>query len=258
MACSIHEIDIRKLIGGVAFTVSCNLSANGNTVTTIYALPDTGAHGFAFMDTRCAMASAKFLGVPLRKLQDPIAIKGYDGREGRAVTHFLECTLTIDGRRLTLVPFLVLDLGNHDLILGSQWFEYYDVKPDLRRRRLEWPASLPACPHYAREIKRSLQELYNEELEVTAASHQAEVYKRDRAFAQEDRQRAAGRASQVSILARASPSPKRTPDFPALAQEIQNVATPEPLEPSAEHSEALSPSILLEPSSRSPELPSVP
>ncbi len=85
----------------------------------IYALPDTRAHRFTFMDTRYVMASAKFLGVPLRKLQDPITIKGYDGREGRVVTYFLEYTLTIDSRRLTLVPFLVLDLGNHDLILGS-------------------------------------------------------------------------------------------------------------------------------------------
>src|SRR6266536_4343350 len=119
IVCSIHEIDIQKLIGGVAFTVSCNLSVNGNIVTTIYALPDTRAYRFVFMDTCCVMASVKFLGVPLRKLQDPIAIKGYDGREGRVVTHFLEYTLTINGRRLTLVPFLVLDLGNYDLILGS-------------------------------------------------------------------------------------------------------------------------------------------
>ncbi len=87
------------------------------------------------MDMCYTMASAKFLGVPLRKLQDPITIKGYNGRKGRAVTHFLEYTLTINSRRLTLVPFLVLDLGNHDLILC--------------RRRLKWPVSLPACPHYA-------------------------------------------------------------------------------------------------------------
>ena len=77
------------------------------------------------------MASVKFLGVPLKKLQDLIAIKGYNSREGRVVTHFLECTLIINNQQLTLVPFLVLDLGNHDLILGSQWFKYYNVKPDL-------------------------------------------------------------------------------------------------------------------------------
>ena len=77
------------------------------------------------------MASIKFLGVPLKKLQDPITIKGYNSCKGRVVTHFLECTLTINDQQLTLVPFLVLNLGNYDLILGSQWFKYYDVKPDL-------------------------------------------------------------------------------------------------------------------------------
>ena len=77
--CLIHGINVQKLIGGVAFIVSCNLSVNGNIVTIIYALPNTRAHGFLFMDTCCVMASTKFLGVPLRKLQDPITIKGYDG-----------------------------------------------------------------------------------------------------------------------------------------------------------------------------------
>jgi hypothetical protein len=84
----------------------------------IYALPNTRAYRFLFIDTRYIVASVKFLGVPLRKLQDPITIKGYNSREGRVVTHFLEYTLTINSRRLTLVPFLVLDLGNHDLILS--------------------------------------------------------------------------------------------------------------------------------------------
>jgi hypothetical protein len=83
------------------------------------------------MDTYYVVASTKFLGVPLKKLQDPITIKGYNSREGRVVIHFLEYTLTINSRQLTLVPFLVLNLGNHDLILSSQWFKYYDVKLDL-------------------------------------------------------------------------------------------------------------------------------
>ena len=76
--CLIYGINVQKLIGGVAFIVSYNLSVNGNTVTMIYALPNTRAHGFLFIDTHCVMTSTKFLGVPLRKLQDPITIKGYD------------------------------------------------------------------------------------------------------------------------------------------------------------------------------------
>ena len=59
--------------------VSYNLSTNGNIVTIIYALPNTRAYRFLFIDTCCVIASTKFLGVLLRKLQDPITIKGYDG-----------------------------------------------------------------------------------------------------------------------------------------------------------------------------------
>ena len=167
----------------------------------------------------------------------------------------------------------MLDLGNHDLILGSRWFKYYDVKPDLRRRRLEWPASLPASPHYAREIRRSLPELYNEELEVAAAHHQTEVYRRDRAFAREDQQRAAGRASQVSVLAQAPASPERLPDLPSLPREIQargaphfldpawgiqNTAAPKTPKPGVGQSKAPLPLIFLKPGLRSPKLPLVP
>jgi hypothetical protein len=156
-------------MGGIAFTVSCSLSANGKSVITIYALPDTGALGFSFMDTRCALSSVKFLRTPLKKLRQPIAIKGYDGRKGKNVTHYLECTLTLDGRRLVAVPFLVLDLGNHNLILGSQWFAHYDVKPDLQRRRLEWPAQLPVKPYFAQEIRRTLNDLFADEYAQPAA-----------------------------------------------------------------------------------------
>ena len=58
--------------------VSCNLSVNGNIVTMIYTFPNTRAYGFLFIDTCYIIASTKFLGVPLRKLQDSITIKGYN------------------------------------------------------------------------------------------------------------------------------------------------------------------------------------
>jgi hypothetical protein len=106
------------LIGGVAFTVSYNLSVNRNIVTIIYTLLNTRAYRFLFIDTYYVVASVKFLGVPLIKLHNPITIKGYNSYKGRVVTHYLEYTLTINRRQLTLVPFLVLNLGNHDLILS--------------------------------------------------------------------------------------------------------------------------------------------
>jgi len=87
---------MQKLMGGVAFTVACNLSLNGNTVTDIYALPDTGAQGLGFINIHCAIAISKFLGSCLTPLPSSIAIKGYNGKKGKEVMHFLECTLVID------------------------------------------------------------------------------------------------------------------------------------------------------------------
>ena len=127
---------MEKLIGGRAFTVSCNLSSNRKTVTQLFALLNTRANRFAFIDIRCTVTIAKFLGLPFERLKKLIAIKGYDGHRGKAVTHYLRCTFAIDNRRLVRVPFLVLDLGNYNLILSALWFTYFDVMPDLRRCRL--------------------------------------------------------------------------------------------------------------------------
>jgi hypothetical protein len=76
--CSISEIDIHKLIGGIAFTVTYNLSLNRNMVTNIFALPDTGALGFSFINTQCALTIIKFVGTQIKPLKEPIAIKGYN------------------------------------------------------------------------------------------------------------------------------------------------------------------------------------
>ncbi len=98
--------------------ISYNLSVNRNTVTMIYTLLNTRAYRFTFIDTYYVIASIKFLGVLLKKLQDLIIIKGYDSYKSRVVIHFLEYILMINSQQLTLVLFLVLDLKNHDLILG--------------------------------------------------------------------------------------------------------------------------------------------
>ena len=162
---------MQKLIRGIAFTIAYNLSLNKNIVIDIYTLSNTRAQGLSFINIYCAIAISKFLKSYLTPLLSSIAIKGYDGKKGKEVTHFLKCTLVIDGRRLTKLPFLVLNLGNYDLILGSLWFEHYDVKPDMRRRRLVWPLALPSYPHFAQELKQVLSDLYAQELAVKSAEH---------------------------------------------------------------------------------------
>jgi hypothetical protein len=110
-------IDLSQLMGGRHFTIPCTISHNGYGID-LYALADTGANGFAFIDTACAIDTAKFLNIKATELKEPIAVKGFDGKQGYAVTYFLTLHLSIDGQRQTNIPFCILDLGNHDIILG--------------------------------------------------------------------------------------------------------------------------------------------
>ena len=82
---------------------------------------------------------------------------------------------------------LILDLGQHDLILGRKWFELYDIWIDPRNRRLIWPN------------ERSLfdEAKMNTDLVVDRRAlmkpppnpaHQADANRRDKATEEEDKQ----------------------------------------------------------------------
>jgi hypothetical protein len=58
-------------MGGKHFTVLCTVSRNGYGVNTT-ALIDTGANGFAFINTACAIDVAKFLNVKATLLEKPV------------------------------------------------------------------------------------------------------------------------------------------------------------------------------------------
>ena len=120
------EVDLSRLMGGKSFVVHCTLSRNGYGVNTT-ALADTGANAFALIDTKCAMKLSEFLNVPVEPLPQPISVKGYNGRKGNPITSILRMHLRINGRRQYNVPFLVTDLGHHDVILGRKWLAYLNV-----------------------------------------------------------------------------------------------------------------------------------
>jgi len=117
-------------------------------------------------------------------------VKGYDGRPGKPISEILILHLEIDGHRQKDVPMLILDLGSHDLILGKKWFDYFDIWLDVRNQRLLWPRTRPSEPTFTKEICTP-----RENLRITAIlpRHQADVEKRDRAFALEDKRCADGR-----------------------------------------------------------------
>jgi hypothetical protein len=181
MTISLHEIDLSQLMGGEAFTVLCSLTHNGTYVDRISALPDSGANGFAFIDTDCAKDVMKFTGCKATSLDRPIVAKGYNGVRGNPITHYLLIDLVIDGRRLVEIPFLILDLGNHDIILGAKWMAYFDIQPDLRRRKLVWPDSLPQTSEksFAKKIRVPRDSLKPQPIQQ---EHQLDVMRRQHAF----------------------------------------------------------------------------
>ena len=138
-------------MGGKHLTVSCTLAKNGYGVIS-QALIDSGANGFVFIDTCCAVDIAKFLGLKTQRLPRAVPVKGYDGQRGQPVTHYLRLHLSVDRRRQYNVPLLILDLGSHDLILGHKWLAFLDILVDVRRRCLVWPRELKPSTSVIKEI----------------------------------------------------------------------------------------------------------
>ena len=172
------EVDLSRLLGGKSFTVPCTLSRNGCGVNTT-ALADSGANAFALLDTKCAEKLSEFLNTPLETLEKPIPVKGYNGQAGQPITQVLRTHLRVNGRRQYNMPFLVTDLGHHDVILGRKWLSYLDLWLDVRNRQLIWPATLPPTPCFIKEITTDIKTLLRT---VTDRKHQADAIRRDQTF----------------------------------------------------------------------------
>ena len=99
----------------------------------LHSLADTGANGFLFINRPLAIRLARMLGTPMQPLPYAVLVGGYDGKSKTYVKHFIRLHLTIDGRRIHNCPFIVLDLGNQDVIIGLKWIRRFKVLLDLVR-----------------------------------------------------------------------------------------------------------------------------
>jgi predicted aspartyl protease len=125
-------------MGGKHFTVPCTLSRHGYGVKSS-ALVDTGANGFAFINRSFATELSKFLDIQPVQIPNTLSIQGYDGKQATTVSHALILHLTIDKRRQTSIPFYILDIGTHDIILGLKWMDYFNLWLNPRQKRIIWP-----------------------------------------------------------------------------------------------------------------------
>lgn len=73
-----------------------------------------------FLDTCYTKNILKFLGYKATRLDRPIITKGYDRVRSNLITYYLLVDLVINSKRLIEVLFLILNLGNHDIILRAK------------------------------------------------------------------------------------------------------------------------------------------
>jgi predicted aspartyl protease len=118
----------------------------------LQALADTGAHGYLFLSRTLADQLVRSLGISYQTFPYPMQITGYDGKRATQVTQYLRLHLTIDGRRIYNAPFIVLDLGKHDCIIGVKLMRRFKLLLDPSRNRFKWPTEYPRTNAFARDI----------------------------------------------------------------------------------------------------------
>jgi hypothetical protein len=61
------------------FTILCTILHNSYRIN-LYAFTNTKANKFTFINTACAINTAKFLNIKAIKLKEPIAVKGFNSK----------------------------------------------------------------------------------------------------------------------------------------------------------------------------------
>ncbi len=185
-------MDLNKLLGGPQFLISSTLSMNGcGTVTK--SLIDTGANGFLFINCNFAIRISKALGAPIRYLPYSVPVRGFKKDIKTTASQFIRLHLTIDQRRFYNVPFVILDLGVQDVIVGIKWMRRFHVKLDTQRNKLIWPSEYPPNPSFTRDIlfpakppRDNIQQ---------SATHQEDAFRRDQALVEDEIRRRNGNHS---------------------------------------------------------------
>ena len=176
-------------MGGSPLTIPCTLVKNGIGVD-IDILADTGANGFAFMNTALANQLCKSLDLRLMPLIHMIQAKGYDGQSGQVASHYLTLNLIIEGRRQYNLPFIILNLGAHEVILGRKWFEYFWVNPDVASHRLIWRLENTPMPSFMRILWIACEDLAPQ---MTDEATHKDIVRRDVTMARNEKRRQDGR-----------------------------------------------------------------
>jgi transposase InsO family protein/predicted aspartyl protease len=178
----------------------------------LHSLADTGANGYLFLNRPLASRLSKAIGTPIQPLPHPTPVRGFaDGIQARA-THYIRLHLTIDGRRIYNCPFVILDLGSQDMIIGIKWMKRFKLEIDTARNRFRWPPEYPPTPSWAKEI---LIPYDSRKIFARYPQYQADAIRRDKQI-DKDELRRQNRTVSVIAISELSPSPIVQPDPPVV------------------------------------------
>lgn len=137
--CSVSEEEM----DGNQFVVTCSVSQNKNTFVPTFALIDTGASGYAFVDE----SFVRHHKLNMTPLKIPRQVEVIDGRPIRSgkITHFVTLDLDIHGHREE-APCFVTQLGSYPIVMGIPWMRRHDVKLRPKKNKLTFDS--PTCCQY--------------------------------------------------------------------------------------------------------------
>ena len=104
---------------------------------------DTGAQGYLFLNSKIAASLSTALQQPIRKLPYRVQVRGFKDQISSHVTQYIRLHMNVDGRKILNCPFIILDLGSQDCIIGIQWLRRFKITLDSDRLRMVWPSKYP-------------------------------------------------------------------------------------------------------------------
>ena len=171
-------INLRQLISKKNCTIPCTLFCNKYQVLT-FALANSRVNTFTLIDTQYAIKLANFLNILIEDLPKPISIYRYNGQVGQPIISILWIYLRVNRRRQYNIPFLIMDLGSYDIILGRKQLAYLGLQLNIRNRQLIQPKIIPPTPSFIKEISIIMENLIRLKINTV---YQANTIYRDQAF----------------------------------------------------------------------------
>ena len=114
--------------------MSCTLRSDHRTIK-VTVLIDTGATGYAFVDSSFARVLCDILQIKPSPLIKPKTVKAFNGKSTERITYGIYPCLEVAGHCESTIPLMITNLGNHQMMLGMPWLEAYGVVADFAARR---------------------------------------------------------------------------------------------------------------------------